>query len=88
MILNSCKQKVELEYPCSWTYKLIGFDQELIRRAVQEIVQDRDCDISFSRSSRTGKYHCLNLQITVYSEEDRSQNHLALKKHPAITMVL
>lgn len=88
MILNSCKQKLKLEYPCSWVYKVIGSDHERIREAIAEIVQERECTISHSNSSGKGKYHCLNLEITVHSEEDRTMNHEALKQHPSIKMVL
>lgn len=88
MILNLSKQKLELEYPCTWVYKLIGPDQDLLRKAIAEVVQGRECTVSLSNSSRTGKYHCLNLEITVHSEEDRAVNHQALKNHPDVTMVL
>ena len=88
MILNSCKQKLKLEYPCSWVYKIIGLDQEEIRIAITEVLQERECMVSHSNTSSKGKYHCFNVEITVHSEEDRAMNHEAFKKHPAITMVL
>lgn len=88
MILNFCKEKLELEYPCMWTYKVIGTDQESLKKAIAEVVQERECLITFSNSSSNGKYLCLNLEMNVHSDEDRTANHLALKNHPAITMVL
>ena len=88
MILNFCKQKLELEYPCNWLYKVIGPDQDLLRKAIAEVVQERECTITFSNSSSSGKYTCLNVEMSVHSEEDRSNNHQALKNHPDVTMVL
>jgi len=88
MILNFCKEKLELEYPCTWTYKVIGTDQNLLKKAIAEVVQERECLITFSNSSSKGKYLCLNLEMNVHSDEDRTANHLALKNHPDVTMVL
>jgi len=88
IILNSCKQKLEMEYPCHWTYKLIGVAQGEIRQAITSVLQGRECLVSHSNSSRAGKYHCLNVELVVHSEEDRTANYEAFKSHPAITMVL
>lgn len=83
---NMCK--VQIDYPCQWLYKVIGFDLETLRQALLEIVNNDSCDISFSNSSSTGKYHCLNLEVTVRSEEERNFIYLALKDHPQVKIVL
>jgi len=83
---NMCK--VKIDYPCQWLYKVIGSDQEKLHRALMEIVSDNSCDISSSNSSRTGKYHSLNLEVTVQSEEERNAIYMALKAHPQVKMVL
>lgn len=88
MTLNTCKQKLKLEYPCRWIYKVIGIDQDQIRNAISEVLQERECTVSHSNSSSKGKYHCFNVEITVHSEEDRAVNHEAFKNHTAITLVL
>lgn len=80
--------KVQIDYPCQWLYKVIGFDQEKLHQALLEIVSEDSCDISLSNSSRTGKYHCLNLEVTVQSEEERNSIYMALKAHPQVKMVL
>ena len=80
--------KVQLEYPCRWLYKVIGPDQEKLHQALLEIVSNGSCTISFSNSSSAGKYHCLNLEVTVQSEEERNSIYRALKAHPQIIMVL
>jgi putative lipoic acid-binding regulatory protein len=80
--------KVQLNYPCQWLYKVIGFDRENLHRALLEIVKGESCDISFSQSSSAGKYHCFNLEILVRSEEERNDIYTALKAHPQVKIVL
>jgi putative lipoic acid-binding regulatory protein len=59
---NICK--AQIEYPCQWLYKVIGDDLEKLHQILLEIVSDDTCNITFSNSSRTGKFHCLNLEMT------------------------
>ena len=83
---NICK--LQLNYPCQWIYKVIGSDREKLHKALLEIVSDESCCISFSNRSRTGKYHCLNLEVTVQSEEERNSIYISLKAHPQVKIVL
>jgi uncharacterized protein len=88
VLLNECKQKLELEYPCPWVYKIIGREQEELRAAVAEVVQVRECLVSLSNSSSGGKYLCLDVELVVLSAEDREAQYCAFKGHPAVVMVL
>ena len=82
------KQKLQMEYPCPWVYKIIGSDTDEMRRAVEEIIKDRACKISHSRSSAGDKYHCLNVELLVESESHRTSLYEALRNHPAVKIVL
>ena len=82
------KWKVQMEYPCPWVYKIIGSDADEMRRAVSEIIRDRACKVSLSRSSATAKYHCLNVELPVESESHRKALYEALKAHRAVKLVL
>ena len=82
------KKKVKLEYPCPWVYKIIGPDADEMRQAVAEIICDRAYKISHSRDSKTNKYHCLNVELSVESESHRTALYEALKAHRAVKMVL
>ena len=82
------KQKIQLEYPCPWVYKIIGPDKDQMKIAVAEIIRDCQYKISPSRSSETAKYQCLNVELTVESEFQRTALYEALKAHRAIKMVL
>jgi uncharacterized protein len=82
------KRKVQLEYPCSWIYKIIGPDADEMRNAVAEIICDRTYKISPSRTSETAKYQCLNVELSVESESHRTAIYKALSVHPAVKVVL
>lgn len=88
IVAAGCGQKLALEYPCRWVYKLIGLEQEGIRGAIAAVLQERQCLVTLSNSSRTGKYHCLNVEVVVHDETDRTSHYEAFRCHPAITMVL
>jgi len=85
---NDKKRKVQLEYPCPWVYKIIGSDENEMRRAVAEIIHDRAYKITHSRDSKTDKYHCLNVELSVESESHRKALYEALKAHRAVKLVL
>lgn len=81
-------RKPILEYPCRWLYKVIGDDQEGLRRAAIEIIGTNPCTISVSSSSRTGQYHCLNIEVEVQNETVRNIIYQAFKSHPQVKLVL
>jgi uncharacterized protein len=85
---NEKTQKLQLEYPCPWVYKIIGPDKDEMEAAVAEIVRDCKYKVSPSRSSKTDKYQCLNVELTVENESQRTSLYEALKAHPAVKMVL
>lgn len=82
------KQKLQLEYPCPWVYKIIGPDKAEMQRAVAEIIRDCNYKISNSHSSETAKYSCLNVELTVENESQRTSLYEALRAHRAVKMVL
>ena len=82
------KQNLQLEYPCPWVYKIIGPDKDKMHSAVAEIIRNCKYKISLSRTSNTAKYVCLNVELTVESESQRTALYEALKAHQAINMVL
>jgi putative lipoic acid-binding regulatory protein len=81
-------EKLRLTYPCQWIYKVIGAGQARMRSAIAEVVDGHDYVVTLSNSSRTGKYCCLNLEMTVDNEETRTEIYTALKSHPEIRIVL
>jgi len=79
---------LSIEYPCRWLYKIFGTDQERMREALREILSGHDYTLFPSHSSRHGKYHCMNLDMTVSNEEERTGIYETLRAHRAIILVL
>jgi len=87
-IINDSNQKIELTYPCSWSYKLIGYEQEAIEEAVNDVIDDRERSLAHSYNSKGGKYISMNLKLLVHNEDDRNFIYEELKQHSNIKMVL
>ena len=84
--LEGCKP--EIDYPCVWQYKIIGQERQAIQTALSQKLGDAPYSLSASRTSKTGKYISLNLELTVQDEEERLHLYKVLKTNPAIKMVL
>lgn len=88
MIINDSKQKLELEYPANWKYKLISLSKEQIQKAIHDVILERAHKLDHSNESKTGKYVSMNLELLVHNEDDRNFIYEALKAHQDIKMVL
>jgi putative lipoic acid-binding regulatory protein len=78
----------EIDYPSQWGYKVIGRDREFLYHAVAEVMAGSVHTVTPSHSSKSGVYHCLNVETTVESEPARLALYERLRRHPAILMVL
>jgi putative lipoic acid-binding regulatory protein len=86
--INELDQKLELEYPCNWCYKVVGEEREKLEQAIRDVVLKREHSVANSNTSRSGKYISLNLDLLVHNEDDRQFIYEALKAHQNIKMVL
>ena len=77
-----------VEYPCQWTYAIIGTDEALIKQAVAEIIKDKKYELSFSKKSKGGKYVSMTAIVSVSNEEERNRVYSLLGKNPAVKTVL
>jgi len=82
------KEKLELDYPCNWSYKLVVLETINIKNTVKEVVLEREHTIIKSKSSSTGKFKSYNLELLVHNEDDRKLLYKILGKHDDIKMVL
>ena len=87
-ILNERSKKLELTYPCSWSYRLIASEKEALEKAIKDVILEREHKLLHSNKSKTGKYISMNLDILVHNEDDRNFIFHALKAHQNIKMVL
>ncbi len=88
MIINDSEQKLELEYPCDWRYKVIGEERLKLEAAIREVILEREHRLGHSNASKGGKYVSLNLDLLVHNEDDRQFIYEALKAHQHVKMVL
>jgi putative lipoic acid-binding regulatory protein len=83
---NTCEPKID--YPCTWSYKVIGRDRERLSDAIASVLTGREHTISPSRMSKGGAYHCLNVALMVESKAVRLDLYERLRAHPAVLMVM
>ncbi|MBE0567526.1 MAG: DUF493 domain-containing protein [Krumholzibacteria bacterium] len=89
-------QRPEITYPTEWSFKVIGTDEEDLRRAVTitlAVCLDRDSgerpyELALSRTSGRGNYVSLGLTLTVLSEAERDAVFTGLADCPEIRMVI
>ena len=86
--INDFKQKVVIEYPCSWCYKLISEHEDHTKEAVSDILKEKTHNLNASNTSKSGKYISMNLELLVQNEDERNFLYEALKAHQKIKMVL
>lgn len=88
VIINETTQKLELDYPCTWCYKVVAYERAGIEIAALEIFSERTYSLNPSNSSKSGKYISMNLELLVHNEDERTYFYEALKAHPHVKMVL
>lgn len=81
-------KKLELNYPCSWEYKLVVLEDCNVKRCVKDVLLDREHKIEISKTSANGKFKSYNLEILVHNEDDRTEVFRQLGKHKEVKMVL
>lgn len=78
----------EIDYPCRWGYKLVGPSETALRVAIAEVVAGREHAVALSRTSRTGRYVSLSVEVLVNDHDERRGLASEFNAHPAIVFVL
>ncbi len=86
--ISKCECKLELDYPCSWEYKLIGYSHEDIKKGVKDVLLEREYTLEPSKASKKGKFLSFNVKTIVHNEDDRVTIYELFGKHELIKMVL
>jgi len=81
-------ERLLISYPCTWTYKVVGADRLTLRHIITAACAELTVTISDSRSSATGHYHSLNVEVTVPDETTRLALYRTLTSHPEVKIVL
>jgi putative lipoic acid-binding regulatory protein len=82
------KHKLELDYPCNWTYKLVVVETVNVKEVVTEIITQREHKLEESKVSSKGKFKSYTLDLIVHNEDDRKAIFEQLGNHSLIKMVL
>jgi hypothetical protein len=78
----------QIDYPCQWEYRLIGFNEDLLRGAIDEVMGQLGHIVSFSNRSRSGKFVSLSVELRVEDESTRLGLFDQFQNHPDVMMVL
>jgi putative lipoic acid-binding regulatory protein len=81
-------RKPEIDYPCSWSYTLIGRTEAGIREAVAGIVGARAHQLVEANTSPGGKYLSMRLELVVLDEPDRLLLFERLAAHDGVRFVI
>ncbi len=86
--LNEIPKRVEIDYPCNWSYKIITQNEEACKKRISSLMQNRISKLRKSKKSSKGKYVSFNLEILVHNDDDRKMLFEELKKIKDVKMVL
>ena len=81
-------KRPEIEYPCTWVYKVIGRDCTLLKELIVSACAPQSVKISHSNTSSGGKYHSLSAELRVEDETTRLAIYENLKNSPGVKFVL
>jgi putative lipoic acid-binding regulatory protein len=87
-MIDLSKEKLELNYPCNWEYKLVVLEHIDAHGTVKEVVSNREHKVKESKVSSKGKYKSYTLELLVHNDDDRKEIYKMLGDHSNIKMVL
>jgi putative lipoic acid-binding regulatory protein len=77
-----------LNYPCSWTYRIVCTDEPALRALIAELVAGEPHTLASLGGSPSGRYARVELVLTVRDEEHRNRVFVALSRAPMVRFVL
>lgn len=83
----SSPKRPVITYPCLWSYKIIGEDQDFLREALLVACAPHPVAITHSHTSSGGRYHSMEGKLVVQDEATRLAIFDALKTHPAVKIL-
>lgn len=87
-MIDLSKEKLQLDYPCSWKYKIVIHEKSNANKITEEILLQREFNIEKSKVSKKGKFESYSLELIVHNEDDRKEIYKMLGDHKDIKMVL
>lgn len=87
-MVDLSNEKLELNYPCSWIYKIVILETSNANKITKEVFGERDHRVKASKTSKKGKFKSFTIDMIVHNEDDRKALYELLGKHKQIKMVL
>ncbi|MEA3513137.1 MAG: DUF493 domain-containing protein [Campylobacterota bacterium] len=87
-MIDLSQHKLELDYPCSWEYKVVVRCEQDINCIIKEVLEERKHGIKPSKVSNKGKFRSYTLDTMVHNEADRKEIYKLLGAHEHIKMVV
>jgi putative lipoic acid-binding regulatory protein len=81
------EKKPKIEYPCEWSYRVIGDDIKKMVEAVENAVEGMKYDLQASNISKKGNYFSINLKVVVENEVVRDIVFEKIKNHENVKML-
>jgi len=82
------QHQLELNYPCSWKYKVVIRCEHKIKQIVTDVLEDRKHKLTPSKTSSKGKFESHTIELTVENEEDRKSVFHSFSSHEKVKMVV
>lgn len=82
------QQKLKLDYPCSWKYKIVILETVNVKYISKDIFGEREHSVKESNTSKKGKFKSYSVELIVHNEDDRKEIYKILGEHKEIKMVL
>lgn len=81
--------KPQIDYPCKWSYRVIGLHKDHVNAALKNVFGNKDVDISpIEHHSKNHKYVAINCSINVENNEERLAYFNGLVEQYGIVMVI
>lgn len=80
--------KPQIDYPCIWRYRVIGFSKDNVLLAIKEVFKGNAEIDKMEHVSSHGKYVALNCAIEVQNDMERLAYFEGLTQQPGIIMVI
>ncbi len=82
------QHKLELDYPCSWKYKIVILETVNVKYISKDVFGEREHSVKESNVSKKGKFKSYSIELIVHNEDDRKEIYKILGEHKEIKMVL
>lgn len=88
MNLNDINKKAKIDFPCEWSYKVIGADKKLLELAIEEVLSNYPFKIVKITPSSKGNYTSLTIKLTVLNHDEIETHFKRLSDHEHVKIVL